>query len=151
MLADIVILTKYVAVAVALGLPSVGASIGIFLSTPAIAGAGTERPETIARNLISIVLSEALAIYGLIVGLLLYFKLPSITTMNSSMAALSAGLTVGLTALCAGIGIGGSGRAMAKATAREPALFSRLVLGIVFSEALAIYGLVTALLIVLGI
>ncbi len=147
----IVEVLKYLSLPLAVGLSAVGAGIGIAWSSPAVAGAGAEKPETISRNLISIVLSEALAIYGLIVGLLLFFKLAAITETAKAISAFSAGFTIGLAALGAGIGIGLSGNAMAMATAKDPKLFARLLLGVVLSEALAIYGLVVALLIVLGI
>src|SRR2546426_7077565 len=55
----------------------IGASIGISISAPAIAAAGTERPEIVSKSLIATILAEALAIYGLVVGLLSIFKLPT--------------------------------------------------------------------------
>ncbi|TMH97292.1 ATPase, partial [Candidatus Bathyarchaeota archaeon] len=52
-------------------------------------------------------------------------------------------------ALGAGFGIGTSGSALAAATAEKPEIFSRAVITLILAEALAIYALVTALLLVL--
>src|SRR5438034_10646917 len=51
-------------------LSAIGAGLGIGISGPAIAGAGVERPEVMLKTFIATILAEALAIYGLVVGLL---------------------------------------------------------------------------------
>jgi len=144
-------LLKYSSIAVSVTLPSFGAIIGMSWSMPAISGAGTEKPESISRNLYSVILAEALAIYGVIVGLLLIFKMDSITTFPSAISALSAGLTVGLATLAAGFGIGVCGRSVATASARRPEVTTKLLLGVILSEAIGIYGLIAALLLVFRI
>ena len=137
-------------VAFAVSLPAIGAALGIGISAPAIAGAGTERPEIVSKSLIATILAEALAIYGLVVGLLSIFKLPDIsaTSVDAGFKLFSAGLTVGISALFAGFAVGASGGALASATAEKPELFSRVVVPLILAEALAIYGLVAALLLV---
>jgi len=134
----------------------IGAALGISISAPAIAGAGTERPETVSKTLIATILAEALAIYGLVVGLLSIFRLTSLTEAGDPVAAANAGfrlffggLTMGIAAVAAGFGVGTSGAAMAAATAEKPELFSRTVVPLILSEALGIYAFVAALLLVL--
>lgn len=130
----------------------IGAALGISISAPAIAGAGTERPEIVSKSLVAVILAEALGIYGLVVGLLSIFKLPTITATSDADAGFRlffGGLTMGIAAVAAGVGIGTSGSAMASATAEKPELFSRTVVPLILAEALAIYAFVAALLLVL--
>ncbi len=128
----------------------IGAALGISIAAPAIAGAGTERPETVSRNLIATILAEALAIYGLVVGLLSLFAITDSLSDAGAFRIFAGGLTMGVAALGAGLGIGTSGGALASATAEKPELFSRVVVPLILSEALAIYALVVSLLLVLA-
>ncbi len=118
-------------------LSAIGAGLGIGLSGPAIAGAGVERPEVMLKTFIATILAEALAIYGLVVGLLSVFDITASLTIEKSVRIFAAGLTMGAAALGSGFGIGASGSAMARA-----------VISLILAEALAIYALVTALLLV---
>src|SRR2546428_5054682 len=131
----------------------IGASIGISISAPAIAGAGTERPEIVSKSLIATILAEALAIYGLVVGLLSIFKLPTAgaaaLSSDSGFRLFFGGSIMGVAAIAAGFGIGTSGGALASATAEKPELFSKAVVPLILAEALAIYAFVAALLLVL--
>src|SRR5215472_12422288 len=92
----------------------VGASIGISISAPAIAGAGTERPEIVSKSLIATILAEAIAIYGLVVGLLSIFTLTAAGFVASANATdlgfriFLGGAIMGIAAIAAGIGIGTS-------------------------------------------
>ncbi len=133
----------------------IGAALGISISAPAIAGAGTERPEIVSKSLIAAILAEALAIYGLVVGLLSLFAIPAPgatpgLSEEGGFRIFAGGLTMGVASLGAGLGIGTSGGAMASATAEKPELFSRTVVPLILSEALAIYALVVSLLLILG-
>lgn len=139
-------------IGLSVSLSVIGAALGISIAAPAIAGAGTERPEIVSKSLVAIILAEALGIYGLVVGLLSIFKLPTITATSDADAGFRlffGGLTMGIAAIAAGVGIGTSGSAMASATAEKPELFSRTVVPLILAEALAIYAFVAALLLVL--
>jgi ATP synthase proteolipid subunit len=129
----------------------IGAAIGISISAPAIAGAGTERPEIVSKSLIATILAEAIAIYGLVVGLLAIFKLTSLAPTNTDLGfkIFFGGMIMGISAIAAGVGIGTSGSALASATAEKPELFSRVVVPLILAEALAIYAFVAALLLVI--
>ena len=128
----------------------IGAALGISIAAPAIAGAGTERPDTVSRNLIAAILAEALAIYGLVVGLLSLFAITPSLSDAGAFRIFAGGLTMGVASLGAGLGIGTSGGALASATAEKPELFSKAVVPLILSEALAIYALVVSLLLVLA-
>lgn len=128
----------------ATGMSAAGASFGIITSATAMAGAGTERPEILAKSLIAIVLAEAVAIYGLLASFLLVGKLGTITTMEAGIRALAAGAISGISALAAGICIGYSGSAMTSAAAEKPETFAKNVVAVVLAEAIAIYGLLVS-------
>jgi F0F1-type ATP synthase membrane subunit c/vacuolar-type H+-ATPase subunit K len=143
-------------VGLSISLAAIGAGLGIGITGPGVAGATTEKPEVFARSFIAVVLAEALAIYGLVVALLAVFKLPSIASSTDAVAAgnsafriFAAGIAMGGGALGAGFGIGTTGSAMASATAEKSELYSRVVIPVILSEALAIYSLIIALLLVL--
>jgi F0F1-type ATP synthase membrane subunit c/vacuolar-type H+-ATPase subunit K len=101
------------------------------------------------KTFIATILAEALAIYGLVVGLLSVFHITDALSLAGSVRIFAGGLTMGAAALGAGFGIGTSGSALAAATAEKPDIFSRAVITLILAEALAIYALVTALLLVL--
>jgi len=52
-----------------------GAGMAIAASGSAAISAATEKPETFFRSFLVVALAEALAIYGLIIGILLWLKL----------------------------------------------------------------------------
>ena len=58
----------------AVGLACLGAGMAISASGSAAISAATEKPETFFRSFLVVALAEALAIYGLIIGILLWLK-----------------------------------------------------------------------------
>merc|ERR1712186_85915 len=63
----------------------------------------------------------------------------------SGYAHLSAGLTVGMSSLAAGLAIGIVGDAGVRANAQQPRLFVGIILILIFAEALGLYGLIVGL------
>ncbi len=59
----------------AIGLASLGAGLAISSAGSAAISALAEKPETFFRSFLIVALAEALAIYGLIMGILLWLKL----------------------------------------------------------------------------
>mgnify|MGYP000135472143 CR=1 FL=1 len=57
----------------AVGFAGLGAGIGMGVAGSAAVGAIAERPEIFGRTMIYIVFIEAIAIYGLVIGFMLYF------------------------------------------------------------------------------
>ena len=60
---------------IAVGLATLGAGFALSATGSAAISAVAERPETFFRSFLVVALSEALAIYGLIMGILLWLKL----------------------------------------------------------------------------
>ena len=67
-------------------------------------------------------------------------------TYNIFGLAIGSGLSIGLAALGAGIGISGAGSAAISALAEKPDTFFRSFLIVALAEALAIYGLIMGIL-----
>ena len=59
----------------AIGLAALGAGLAISAAGSAAISALAEKPETFFRSFLVVALAEALAIYGLIMGILLWIKL----------------------------------------------------------------------------
>src|SRR5438128_11609349 len=121
-------------------LSAIGAGLGIGISGPAIAGAGVERPEVMLKTFIATILAEALAIYGLVVGLLSIFAIPALATIEGGTRIFATGSTMDTASLGAGFGIGAAGSAMASAAAEKPGICWRAVISLSLAGALAMYG-----------
>lgn len=63
------------AACLAISLPGLGAGLAISAAGSAAISALAEKPETFFRSFLIVALAEALAIYGLIMGILLWLKL----------------------------------------------------------------------------
>jgi V/A-type H+-transporting ATPase subunit K len=63
------------AAALAIGLPALGAGMAISSAGTAAISALAEKPDTFFKSFLIVALAEALAIYGLIMGILLWLKL----------------------------------------------------------------------------
>ncbi len=141
-------LTSLIGITLAIGVPIISAAITIIICGNAMAGVGTEKPELLSRLIITVVLGEALAIYGLLIAFMLLSKLSSITTMEAAYKALISGAIIAVATGAAGAGISYCGTSLIGATAEKPETFSSNVIGVVLSEALAIYGLLIAFMII---
>jgi F0F1-type ATP synthase membrane subunit c/vacuolar-type H+-ATPase subunit K len=97
-----------------------------------------------SKLLITIILGEALAIYGLLIAFMIIARMPEIETLDQAIQSLLASITMSSTAVIASIGIAYTGPAMMTAAAEKPESFTTNILGLVLSEALAIYGLLIA-------
>jgi V/A-type H+-transporting ATPase subunit K len=64
-----------IAAALSIGLPAIAAGLAISSVGSAAISALAEKPETFFRSFLIVALAEALAIYGLIMGILLWLKL----------------------------------------------------------------------------
>ncbi|MCW3998686.1 MAG: ATP synthase subunit C [Candidatus Bathyarchaeota archaeon] len=64
-----------ISAALAISLPALSAGLAISAAGSAAISALAEKPETFFRSFLIVALAEALAIYGLIMGILLWLKL----------------------------------------------------------------------------
>lgn len=126
------------------------ALLSIKTCAPALASVTSEKPELGSKLLITIILGEALAIYGLLIAFMIIARLPEIAALpviegeQVAIRTLMASITISGTALFASIGISYTGPAMMTAALEKPESFTTNILGLVLSEALAIYGLLIA-------
>lgn len=149
----------------ALVFSNVGAAYGTGKSGQAISSTGVKRPDLTFKNIIPVVMAGVLGIFGLIIAVVIGTNIVPMSkgkgmnfsdySLYSGMAHLSAGLTVGLCSLSCGICIGICGdagiRSVAEAPKHKPAHVTKVYVGMVLiqgcASALAMYGLIIALLI----
>jgi F0F1-type ATP synthase membrane subunit c/vacuolar-type H+-ATPase subunit K len=137
-----------IGVAVSTLVSAASATYAIISCAPALASVTSEKPEYGSRLLITIVLGEALAIYGLLIAFMIVSKMPTIATFDAGIRALFSGIAMGGAAIAASIGISYCGPALMTAVVEKPESYTTNILGVVLSEALAIYGLLIAFMLV---
>ena len=137
-----------IGVAVATVASGAAAAYALISCAPALASVTSEKPEYGSRLLITIVLAEALAIYGLLIAFMIVSKIPTITTDDAGMRALFSGVAMGGAAAAASVGIHYCGPALMTAVVERPESYTINILGVVLSEALAIYGLLIAFMLI---
>jgi len=123
-----------------------GAAYGTAKSGVGIASMGVMRPELVMRSIIPVVMAGVIGIYGLIIAVIIGTRIqPSGYTDFKGFADIGSGLSVGLAGLAAGMEIGIVGDAGVRASAQQSRLFVGMILILMFAEALALYGLIVAL------
>jgi ATP synthase proteolipid subunit len=135
----------------AIGLAAVGAGIGIARAGASMSRTIVHAPETFSKSLVSVVLAEALGIYGLLTSFMLLMRIDSVTQIGQSIVAIAAGLAIGLAALGAGFGIAAAGAALSRSLAARPEVFSKGLVSVVLAEALGIYGLLASFMLLMRI
>jgi len=124
------------------------ALLSIKTCAPALASVTSEKPELGSKLLITIILGEALAIYGLLISFMIIARIPDIETEYEAIQTLIAAITMSSTATIASLGISWCGPAMMTAAVDNPRSFTTNILGLVLSEALAIYGLLISFMLI---
>jgi V-type H+-transporting ATPase proteolipid subunit len=144
-----------VGVALCIGLSTVGAAWGIFITGSTILGAGVKAPRIRTKNLISIIFCEVTAIYGVIIAIIFSSNIrdvhgPALYNGDSyytGFALFWGGLTVGMCNLVCGVAVGINGSGAALADAADSALFVRILVIEIFSSVIGLFGLIIGLLI----
>jgi len=127
-------------------LANLGAAYGTAKSGVGISSMGVMRPDMVMRSIIPVVMAGVLGIYGLITSVIINGKIKNgVYSSYSGYAHFSAGVTVGMSSLAAGLAIGVVGDAGVRANAQQPRLFVGLILILIFAEALGLYGLIVGL------
>ncbi|KAK3923762.1 V-type proton ATPase 16 kDa proteolipid subunit [Frankliniella fusca] len=126
---------------------ALGAAYGTARSGTGIAAMAVMRPELIMKCIIPVVMAGIVAIYGLVVAILIASSLKAAKdgySLYLGFVHMGAGLAVGLAGLAAGFAIGIVGDAGVRGTAQQPRLFVGMILILIFSEVLGLYGLIIA-------
>ncbi|GBF36038.1 MAG TPA: V-type ATP synthase subunit K [Methanothermococcus okinawensis] len=133
---------------IATGLAGLSA-IGQGIASSAGLGAVAEDDKIFGKAMVFSVLPETQAIYGLLVAILLLVGVFGNSPGATTIAALGAGLAVGFAGL-SGIGQGITAAGAIGATARDPDAMGKGLVLAVMPETFAIFGLLIAILIMLG-
>ncbi|KEG13130.1 vacuolar type H+ ATPase subunit [Trypanosoma grayi] len=134
---------------VALVFANLGSAYGAAKAGVGVAHLGLSAPEKIMRGIVPVVMAGILGIYGLIVAVIINNNIKTEPYTYSTFAGnmhLGAGLAAGLAALAAGLSIGVVGDTAVRAYGKQDQVFVAMVLMLIFSEALGLYGLIIALL-----
>ncbi|KAK3952731.1 putative vacuolar atp synthase [Pseudoneurospora amorphoporcata] len=91
-------------------------------------------------------MAQILSIYGLVTSILISNALIDPLPLYVSFLQLGAGLAVGLTGLAAGFAIGIVGDAGVRANTQQPRLYTGMVLILISSEVLGLYGVIVGIL-----
>ena len=123
-----------------------GGAYGTAKSSVGISSVGVMKPEFIMKSVTPVIFAGIIGLYGLIICIMLFINISKDDySLNRSFLDLGSGLTCGLCGLASGMSIGISGDCGVRGAAQQPKLFVGMLICQIFSEALALYGFIVAL------
>ena len=144
-----------VGVGLALGLSILGAAWGIFLTGSSLLSASAKAPRITSKNLVSIIFCEAVAIYGVIIGIIMSGKIGNKKideliqnydhALWTGFGLLCLGVYVGLSNLFCGVCVGVTGSNCAIADAQTPETFVKILIIEIFGSALGLFGIIVGI------
>ena len=134
-------------VASALVFANLGASYGTAKAGVGIASLSVIDSSKILKSIIPAIMAGILALYGVIVSVLLQGQAKDASTQKDGYKLLGAGLCCGLSSLASGLAIGVVGDAGVRAYAQTDGIFVGMILVLIFSEAIGLYGFIVAIII----
>ena len=148
----------YLGIAMAMGVSVVGAAWGIHIIGASLVSAAVKTPRVKTKNLVSVVLSEAVAIYGVILAIMLAQKMQGDasvwkTDQDKWNQALFAGYAIFWTGFCVGVSnlvcgmcVGVSGSGLVLADAQDSSSFIKNLVIEIFGSAIGLFGLIVGIL-----
>ena len=138
-----------------LGLSILGAAWGIYLTGSSLLAASIKAPRITSKNLVSVIFCEAVAIYGVIIGIIMSGKVGDksfkdlMDTYDISLWTgfnlFTLGIYVGLSNLFCGVCVGVTGSNCAIADAQTPETFVKILIIEIFGSALGIFGIIVGI------
>lgn len=148
-------------ISAAVTLSVTGAAMGIFTIGVSIMSGGIRAPRIKTKNIVSIIFSEAVAIYGLITSVVLtsyldeysYEKSANFGNVKgrnwySAYLIFGSGVSVGFVNLFCGICVGLIGSATALADAANASLFVKVLIVEIFASVIGLFGLIVGIILV---
>ena len=134
-------------VALAMTFSNLGTAYGTAKSGMGIASLSVTRPHLAFKSIIPIIMAGILSIYGLIISVLFSQKVIATGDQTATFPFLYfwAGALTGLSNVAAGYAIGVVGEQGVKFYAINEAIFVALILILIFSEVLGLFGMITAI------
>jgi len=103
---------------------------------------------TLIKGLIPGVMASVRGVYGLIISILITSEINHSYNVIKGIAHFMAGMCVGLTGLASGYCMGVVGDAGLRSVSQKPIFFTAFLLMIVFCEAIGLFGLIIALILI---
>ena len=142
-----------------LGLSILGAAWGIYLTGSSLLAASVKTPRITSKNLVSVIFCEAVAIYGVIIGIIMSGKIGDKTLSEllindqhqydyaiwTGFSLFTLGIYVGLSNLFCGVCVGVTGSNCAIADAQTPETFVKILIIEIFGSALGIFGIIVGI------
>lgn len=139
-------LPSFAGVTASIVFSNLGAAYGMARAGAGIAGMGQRKPHLIIKSLLPVIMASILGIYGLILSVILLKKTDFAThSWTVGYKHLGSGLSCGLSCLAAGYALGIVGDVGSRALAQQEKLFVGVLLILIFAEAIALYGLILAI------
>mmetsp|Transcript_14487 Transcript_14487/g.25964 ORF Transcript_14487/g.25964 Transcript_14487/m.25964 type:complete len:209 (-) Transcript_14487:30-656(-) len=144
----------YSGLVICLGLSVVGAAWGVWVTGSTLLGASIKSPRIKSKNLVSVIFSEATAIFGVIVSIILLGKVSGDIDYSkescpmlwfTAYAVFWSGVSVGVTNLISGMAVGISGAGCALGDAIDASLFVKILIVEIFGGALGVFGLIVGI------
>ena len=134
-------------VALAMTFSNMGTAYGTAKSGMGIASLSVTRPHLAFKSIIPIIMAGILSIYGLIIAVLFSQKVVSTGDQTAAGPFLffGAGMLTGVSNVAAGYAIGLVGEVGVKFYAINEQIFVALILILIFSEVLGLFGMITAI------
>ncbi|KAH0576771.1 Vacuolar ATP synthase 16 kDa proteolipid subunit [Spironucleus salmonicida] len=160
----------------AISLSIIGAGTGIMMIGASLTQATIHHPEIKSKNLLSILFCEAIALYGIIMGIILFSSTGAeqaniilntanydgpryytdqiiqndVNNLATGFSIGFGGITVGCCNIVAALTVGILGSSVVIAHSNSPAIFVKLFIAEVFAEAIALIGLIAGIVMSLG-